>query len=57
MTVLFVIILLAVVSVLLAINSLRNLHKIEEIKTAQEDLNKGKVIFHRDSVSSPSRSL
>lgn len=43
-----------IASVILAVRSLRNLEKIEGVKTVATELKKGKVIFQNDSVSSTS---
>lgn len=43
-----------IISFILAIRSLRNLTKIEEMEHAHKELKKGRVIFQNDSSSSAS---
>jgi hypothetical protein len=54
MSLLYTIIIIALISLALALRSLYQVTKIEEIKKVQEKLKKGKVIFHQDSLSSDS---
>ena len=46
-------IVIGLISVLLAIRSLKQLEKMEQVTEVKDELKKGKVIFHSDS-SSPS---
>ncbi len=43
-----------VISIVLAVRSLRNLTRIEEMEHAHKELKKGRVIFQNDSSSSAS---
>lgn len=52
----FVLVLLGVVSVILAIVSLRNVLKMQELTRVKEDLSKSKVLYQRDSPLSSSSS-
>ena len=52
MPIIFVLLALFIVSVILAIISLKNLQKMEAVKTVTQELKKGKVIFQNDSGSS-----
>lgn len=45
----FVIIFLLLVSVLMALWSLRKQGRLDEVHSAKKELNRGKVIFHRES--------
>jgi len=47
----FVIIFIAVLSVLLAVRSLKRQGKVEEIKNVKKELKRKKIIYHKDSSS------
>jgi len=52
MTIIYIIIGIFIFSFFLALRSLKNLSKMDEMKNAHEDLKKDRVIFQKDSSSS-----
>lgn len=42
---------LLILSLALAVWSLKNIQKMEELKEVKKDLNQSKIVFHRDSSS------
>lgn len=46
---LYIVSILVIVSVVLAIHSLRNLNKLEEVGEVKKELKTGRVIFQNDS--------